>query len=128
MYSLVCAEADQNEMAYTARVMQARACAGQGEHFGSLVNVCLSCWAGGELFEQLSAKGHYRERDAANIMRTLLQVCALLKQCCAQPGNRAVSLVDHACLKGENKYSGSTGSRNVAVATADTHPCSGQRA
>lgn len=31
--------------------------------------------AGGELFEQLSAKGHYRERDAANIMRTLLQVC-----------------------------------------------------
>jgi serine/threonine protein kinase len=30
--------------------------------------------AGGELFEQLSAKGHYRERDAASIMRTLLQV------------------------------------------------------
>eukprot|EP00775_Hariotina_reticulata_P001153 gene1153-1493_t len=30
--------------------------------------------AGGELFEQLSAKGHYRERDAAHIMRTLLQV------------------------------------------------------
>jgi hypothetical protein len=31
--------------------------------------------AGGELFEQLSAKGYYRERDAAHIMRTVLQVC-----------------------------------------------------
>jgi hypothetical protein len=35
--------------------------------------VC-TLFAGGELFEQLSAKGHYRERDAASIMRTLLQV------------------------------------------------------
>jgi hypothetical protein len=32
------------------------------------------CPAGGELFEQLSAKGYYRERDAAHIMRTILQV------------------------------------------------------
>lgn len=35
---------------------------------------CVLSLTGGELFEQLSAKGYYRERDAANIMRTVLQV------------------------------------------------------
>jgi serine/threonine protein kinase len=42
----------------------------------NFINYLLSAFAaaGGELFEQLSAKGHYRERDAASIMRTLLQV------------------------------------------------------
>ncbi len=29
---------------------------------------------GGELFEHIAAKGHYRERDAAHLMRTLLMV------------------------------------------------------
>lgn len=36
--------------------------------------LAVSLPAGGELFEQLSAKGYYRERDAAHIMRTVLQV------------------------------------------------------
>lgn len=29
--------------------------------------------AGGELFEHIAAKGHYREKDAAHLMRTILQ-------------------------------------------------------
>lgn len=29
---------------------------------------------GGELFQHIAAKGHYRERDAAALLRTLLQV------------------------------------------------------
>lgn len=29
---------------------------------------------GGELFEHIAAKGHYREKDAAHLMRTLLMV------------------------------------------------------
>lgn len=44
-----------------------------GGPFFTCVTVA-ACPAGGELFEQLSAKGYYRERDAAHIMRTVLQV------------------------------------------------------
>jgi hypothetical protein len=45
--------------------------------------------AGGELFEQLSAKGYYRERDAAHIMRTVLQVRAGWHSRAAQSSNSA---------------------------------------
>jgi hypothetical protein len=52
-----------------------------------------ACFAGGELFEQLSAKGHYRERDAAHIMRTLLQV-----RYCMQEIDTFLRLVLLTCL------------------------------
>jgi hypothetical protein len=35
---------------------------------------CAAC-TGGELFQQISAKGHYHEKDAAHLMRTILQAC-----------------------------------------------------
>lgn len=38
------------------------------------IHIVMELCTGGELFEQLSAKGYYRERDAAHIMRTILQV------------------------------------------------------
>jgi serine/threonine protein kinase len=48
------------------------ACAAyEDQHY---IHIVMELCTGGELFEQLSAKGFYRERDAAHIMRTLLQV------------------------------------------------------
>ena len=34
----------------------------------------LELCTGGELFEHIAARGHYREKDAAHLMRTLLMV------------------------------------------------------
>ena len=38
------------------------------------IHIVMELCTGGELFEHLAAKGHYRERDAAALMRTIVSV------------------------------------------------------
>jgi calcium-dependent protein kinase len=33
---------------------------------------------GGELFDRIVAKGHYTERAAANVAKTILEVCKVM--------------------------------------------------
>ncbi|KAI8473032.1 MAG: kinase-like domain-containing protein [Monoraphidium minutum] len=40
----------------------------------SHVHIVMELCTGGELFEHIAAKGHYRERDAAHLLRSLLMV------------------------------------------------------
>uniref|UniRef100_A0A383VCA4 non-specific serine/threonine protein kinase n=1 Tax=Tetradesmus obliquus TaxID=3088 RepID=A0A383VCA4_TETOB len=67
------------------------------------IHIVMELCTGGELFEQLSAKGHYRERDAASIMRTLLQV---VQHC------HSMNVV-HRDLKPENFLFKDTGKRTL---------------
>lgn len=72
-------------------------------HWHPLPNFPLFCHApcaGGELLQHIAAKGRYREKDAAHLMRTILQVRFPLPQHCGARGAACTARLAHVVCGG----------------------------